>query len=322
MKSKLSVILATPDNFQTIATTIGYLAQQSCKEVIEIVIVAPSKDLEVDDAKLAVFAHYQIVATDITTIGRANATGIRHAKSPIVALAEDHCFPAPDWAEHLIKRHEQPWAVVGPAVSNANPRSIVSWADFFIGYGPWLQPISSQEMTFLPGHNSSYKKDILLEYGSKLDEMMEAETVLHWDLHHQGHRLYLEAAAKTAHTNFSLWSSWLPLQYHNGRLFAGTRIQTMTTSKRFVYIVGSPLIPAVRLLRTVRTTRSAKLLRKLVCCFPALLIGLSLDGLGQMAGYLWGIGNSSQKVREYEFHRKNHITKKDREELFANLYAG
>jgi len=39
---------------------------------------------------------------------------------------------------------------------NANPDSIVSWADFLIGYGPWAAPIARHEPEYLPGHNSSY----------------------------------------------------------------------------------------------------------------------------------------------------------------------
>ena len=47
------------------------------------------------------------------------------------------------------------------------------------------------EVDYLPGHNSSYKRDVLLGYGDRLESMMESETVLHWDLRAKGHRLYL-----------------------------------------------------------------------------------------------------------------------------------
>jgi hypothetical protein len=83
----------------------------------------------------------------------------------------------------------------------------VSWADLFIGYSPWLAPAPSREAEFLPGHNTSYKRAVLLEYGDQLDSMMQAETVLHWVLRSKGHRLFLESTANVAHVNFSLWSS-------------------------------------------------------------------------------------------------------------------
>src|SRR5690606_27239485 len=130
--------------------------------------------------------------------------------APIIALAEDHCFPDPQWAERLLAAHQHFWAAVGPGVRNANPRTAVSWADLFIGYGPWLIPSPSREAEFLPGHNTSYKRKILLDYADQLEKMMEAETLLHWDLREKGHRLYMESAAVVAHTNFSLWASWIP----------------------------------------------------------------------------------------------------------------
>lgn len=286
---------------------------------MEIVIVAPSRKLlGLDESELSVFACYDVVEMGlIQSIGQANTAGIRRATGPIVALAEDHCFPDPDWAENLIAAHRGPWGAVGPAVRNANPRTAVSWADLFIGYGPWLWPTTAREVDFLPGHNSSYKREALLRYGDQLEAMMEAETVLHWDLRAEGYRLYLEPASRVAHTNFSLWSSFIPVQFYNGRLFAGSRTRQMSLLQRGVYVAGSPLIPLVRLLRVAASIRSGRLLRQFWLCLPALIIGLVLDGVGQMIGYTIGTGNAVDEVAGFEFHRILHITEQDRREVFV-----
>jgi len=278
--------------------------------------VAPARaELELgeplDVAKVTV-----VEAGTVGSIGRANALGIRRATAPIVALAEDHSFPDPDWAEHLIRAHAGPWTAVGPAVRNANPRTAVSWADLFIGYGPWLEPVPAGEVEFLPGHNTSYRRETLLALGDRLDPMMETETLLHWELRAAGHRLYLEPAARIAHTNFSRWSSWVPAQYHNGRAFAGARRAGMTLWKRAGYVVGAPLIPLVRLARLARTARGVTLRRRFVRCFPALVIGLGIDGLGQLVGYALGPGSSPRRLARYEFHRARHLTPRDRREVF------
>ena len=174
-------------------------------------------------------------------------------------------------------------------------------------------------MDFLPGHNSSYKRDVLRDYGDRLEELMDSETVLHWDLRSQGHRLYLESAARVSHTNFSLWLSWIPVQYHNGRLFAGTRIRRMSLMARVVYFAGSPLIPVVRLLRITRAKRPHGMSLRLLQCLPALAIGLAVDGLGQMVGYAFGVGAAVDHVARYEFHRSRHITEQDRRRLFEHI---
>jgi hypothetical protein len=315
----LSVILATPAGYGTIRITVSHLRSQTARSSLELVIVAPSKvllDLEVD--QLIEFACYQVVEIKkFQSIGQANAAGIRQAAAPIVALAEDHCFPDSQWAENLIAAHKGPWAAVGPGVRNANPNTAVSWADLFIGYGPWLTPGPSREADFLPGHNTSYKREILLGYGNQLDAMMEAETVLHWDLRGKGHRLHMESTASVAHTNFSLWSSWIPAQFYNGRLFAGARARQKPLSWRIIFALGSPLIPIVRLWRIWTGLPSQDLKVQFLSCLHALMIGLAIDGMGQMVGYALGTGNALDKVAKFEVDRFKHIREQDRLEILG-----
>ncbi len=315
----LSVILATPNGYLTIRKTVSHLRSQTAISSLELVVVAPSQalpDLEVE--QLNDFACYQVVEIQaFQSIGQANAAGIRRATASIIALAEDHCFPDPQWAERLIAAHQGPWAAVGPGVRNANPNTAVSWADLFIGYGPWLTPSHSREAEFLPGHNTSYKREVLMGYADQLDPMMEAETVLHWDLREKGHRLYMESTASVAHTNFSLWTSWIPAQFYNGRLFAGARSRQKTLPWRMVFVLGSPLIPGVRLWRIWTGLFSKELKIRFFASLPALIIGLAIDGVGQMVGYALGTGNALDKVARYEVDRFKHVREQDRVEILG-----
>jgi hypothetical protein len=191
---------------------------------------------------------------------------------------------------------------------NANPDTIVSWADFLVGYGPWAAPVERAERDYLPGHNSSYQRSVLLEYGRALDELMEAETVLMWDLRSKGHRLLLEPAANSAHTNFGLWRSWLAVMFLNGRAFAATRGAHWSAARRFLFAAASPLIPFVRMLRTLgnarRLGKGAGFLLRVV---PTLCVGLTLDAVGQMMGYAAGPGAAHERLAEYEWHRMKHV---------------
>jgi hypothetical protein len=148
--------------------------------------------------------------------------------------------------------------------------------------------------------------------------MMEAETVLHWDLRANGHRLYLEPAARVSHMNFSLWTSWIPSQFLNGRLFAGARARQMSPLKRLGYAVGSPLIPLVRLLRIGSgALRSRELRPRFFQALPALIVGLTVDGAAQFVGYLVGAGDTLDHIGSFEFHRAQRITENDRREVLA-----
>ena len=143
---ELSVILITPDSFETIRRTIGCLTRQSAHDRIELVIIAPtSANIEVDRALVAPLAGVQVVRlASLTPSGPARAAGIRAARAPVVAFGEEHCFPAPPWAQALIDAHRGDYAAVGPAMHNANPETIVSWADLLIGYGPWVAPVATR----------------------------------------------------------------------------------------------------------------------------------------------------------------------------------
>lgn len=315
----LSVILACSDDFSTVARTLRALREQEICSEMELVLVAPlQSSLQIDERQLRGFWSYQVVYTEATSfdsIAQANAAGIRQAQADIVVLAEDHSFPEKGWAEALLDAHRGPWAAVGPAVTNANPETALSWADFWIGYGPWAAPCRSQERDFLPGHNSSYKRSELAYYEARLEEVLQSETVLHFDLRARGRRLYLCGDARTAHVNFSRPGSWIRVQVDNGRVFAGQRCSSWPPWRRWLYALASPLIPWVRGFRILRNSFPKP---GLIRALPWLSLGLALDGLGQMLGYAWGPGNSAQNLVNYEFRRMDHISAADRESIFGD----
>ncbi len=316
----LSAIIATRSTFESIRRTIRCLRAQTIRDQIELLIICPSAaELALDTSAVSGFHSHRVIEVGpIHSIARANAAGVRAATAPVIVLCEDHAFPEPDWAEALVIAHRGPYAAVGPVVHNANPATMVSWADCLIGYGPWLEPIRACEPHHLPGHNSSYKRDILLAYGQRLDEMMEAETVLQWDLRAHGHRLYLDPHARLAHTNFALLGIWTRVQFHAGRMFGATRALGWPIWKRAFYAAASPLIPLVRFKRIWGQARRISAAHRLLPrVLPALAWGLLLDGLGQMAGYATGAGRSRAKIAQYEFDRIRYITEQDRQALSA-----
>jgi hypothetical protein len=317
----LSVVLAATDGYAVIAKTVERLRAQTVAQQMELVVVAPSvAHLNAPAGAFGGFGAWQVVEVgEIRSIGSANAAGVGAARAAVVALAEDHSFPEADWAERILAAHEGPWAVVGPAVRNANPGSAISWADFLIGYGPWAWPCESHEMEFLPGHNSSYKREALSGYGEELERYLEAETVLHWDLRRKGKRLYLDATVRTAHTNYSRWDVWLKVQYLGGRVFAGTRLAGAPGWKRAVFAMASPLIPVVRLARISRMAAGRGLWKQWVYCLPALVVGLTLDGVGQLAGYIGGPADAMARLAPYEFCRVRYINARDRREIFGEI---
>ncbi len=314
----MSIIVITPDGVATVARTLDHLRVQSICRDLEVVLVGPgmTEQAVTSEHTLTFGAVRTVHVEELDSTARARAAGIRAATAPVVVLTEDHSYPEPEWAEALLDAHRAKWAVVGPAVVNANPDSLVSWANLVIEYGDWLDPAPPGEREHLPGHNSAYKRDVLLALGDRLEQFLEAESLLHWHLRQQGHKLYLEPRARTRHLNFSRFPSSLALRYHSGHNFGGMRAAEWPLYKRFAYAVASPLIPLVRLARILRQlSRPGRRVDLVARLLPLLLLLLAVDAGGELTGYLLGPGQASAKIADIDFHRERHLNRWDRERL-------
>lgn len=312
MSPELSVVIATPDRYETIRKTIRHLRTQTVRDRLEVVIVAPSKDsLALDHAELDAFAGFQVVEIGrVDSLGRGNAAGVRAATAPVVALLEDHSRPERGWAEAILAAHQDGWAAVGPVMGNPNPESPLSWADFLLAFATWWIPTPSGETDHLATHNASYKREVLLEYDRDLETLLTAEIVLQWDLCARGHRLYVDSAARVYHVNFERFRSWLPLKLHAGRVFGAVRSRRWTRSKRTVYVLGSPLIPWVGLRHVLRQVRRRQPVGLPLAVYPLMGLGLVASALGETLGYALGMGNADRSLGRYEFHRERHLRKR------------
>ncbi len=284
----LSVILTTRGGWEPVARTLRYLGEQTISERIELVLVLldgapPQGEPPEADGRLA--GHRFVPAPEARSVAEANSAGVRHARAPIVALGEDHAFPEPGWAEALVARHEEPWAVVGPVVRNANPDTIVSWADYVLSYAPFAVGQPGGDVATAPGHNSSYKRAILERQGEDLSGALAAEWVFHMRLREEGERVYLEPRAVIAHVNFSRLRPFVVHAFRGGRSHAATRALSWSAARRLVYSLGCAVLPALRLYRVSRTL--PRELRRLVpaLAIPVALAGLVVDAAGQAVGF-------------------------------------
>jgi hypothetical protein len=315
----LSVILPTCDDYSTIRLTVRALARQTIRDRIELVIVAPVDDPGVNEKEVAAFSSVKVVnGGPLRTSNIARSAGIRVASAPVVALSEDHSFPEPGWAEALVNAHGCGYAVAAPVLRNANPKSMISWANLLLEYYPWLEGAPNAEMSDLPGHNSAYDRELLLSYGERLESVMEVEAVVQREIVEKGHRMLLEPRAKTSHLNFSRLSASIGLRFNAGRSFAGHRTMGWPTRRRAMYVAGGLLIPLVRLARITRMLRLSKEYTWLFPrIFPALFTMLLADGLGELAGYISGPGDAPRFLGTIEFNRVRFMNPSDKAD-----YAG
>ena len=320
----LSVVIYTPTDYEYLRLPLYFLAQQTICDQIELIIVHPaSYVVKTDEALLNCFGTCVIVAVDRPYIDDGRIRGLRQATTPIVAFLEDHVLVKPDWAEKLIRAYEGGYGAVAATMYPANTETLMSWASFFTSFITWLAPNTSRKMTVMPQHNTTYKRAVLDAYSDDetLYTLMLTEWLLHNDLHERGYKMYLDAENATEHINISKAYPLYLEHFAFLRLFAAQRSEHWSLGKRLVYIVGSPLIPAVRLKSIVTSVRDSKadVWGKLLLTMPIILSLLLFAWVGEVTGYLFGAGKSEMIFSDLETGRLRYITAREREALFSRL---
>ena len=314
----MSVVVVSLDSYARIRRTIAALRAQTAKRQLEIVIVAPSRVvLELDQADLQDFLSFQVVEIGpIRSTGGAIAAGFQRAQAPVVAYAEEHSYPLPTWAEALLLAHKQPWGAVGATIVNANPESIISWANLFTDFGQSVDPAVGGVTSHLAWHHGSYKRELLSGYDTEqLKNFLETEGLLHQTLQDRGCQLYLEPTAKSNHVNVSTMLSLIRCEFVGGRLYGAARVRhnNWSMARRLLYILGSPLIPVLRLRRTLREVRRAgqwdTLLPQIL---PGIITALVAHCLGEISGYALGAGDAAWQRVPCELNRCEFLRESDR----------
>jgi hypothetical protein len=320
----MSVVLITPDGLEAIRRTVHHLHNQTARDQIELVIVAPTDPGPgSDEDELDGFASVRLVdAGPFRSAGSAFAAGVRAANGRIVGYAEEHSFPEPGWAAAIIEAHRGSWAAVGGVLENANPGTRTSWAGLLIDFGPEVAPVGGGEASELAGHHTSYKRAVLVRYESDLDDMLEVEWVLQEDLRASGERLFREPRAVSRHLNASRLRSLLVAQLNGGRLFAGNRarLRGWSTVRRLVWVAGSPLMPFVRLARSLPHLRRSKWPGR-ASPIPVIVLGLVTNAAGQMLGYALGPGRAAERRLAIDLDRRGDLNESERAELAATPLA-
>ena len=225
------------------------------RERMEIVFVTTTvEDLQPDEEWLSVFASWKGVPIGrLVSMPAARAAGTRAASCPYIAFTEQHCFPDEGWAQAIVDAFEAHRAdVVGPVLGNANPGLALSRVNLCIEYGHWMAPHRGGLIDHLPGHNSAYRRDLLLALGDGLEAAMESEFAIHIEWRAQGKRLWLEPTARVFHTNITDLLAHCRAACAFQRPWALRRANGWGWPRRVGYALAWPLIAAVRLPRVIQ----------------------------------------------------------------------
>lgn len=294
---RLSVVIAAWNGVASLERCLASLKGQARTQDTEIIVVsnfngtAPGR-LEAE------FPRFQLLRLPPdATVPVLRKTGILHSRGEIVALLEDHCTCGDAWCSEIVRAHDSENPVVGGPVENLSSDRLLDWAVYFYDYGKYMLPARAGQVGSLSGNNVSYRRSTLNEVADSFREGFH-ESVIHPELQHRGHRLYLQPSAVVYHQKSYRLGEAIGQCYHLARGFAGKRVSGASLPRRLAFVLGALVLPVLLPVRIIlRTIGKRRHVRQLLLSLPYLLALLTSWSFGEFCGYFLGEGDSAARWR-------------------------
>jgi hypothetical protein len=300
----LSLILSCSSIERQVRSAIEFMQQTQPVGKVELFIVCWEGN---DFSSLAkgFFSVTNVTFAKTSGLKAGIVRAIRHATADTVVLLEDHTRLEGNWVERLPQIHKEKGAdVVGWTMMPFDRTSGASWSGYFVQYGLWGPGVKEGYCTMLSGHNTSYRRQALVEFDSQLEHYLASETLFQRKLVRQGKKLYMTTEFRLSHAQFLSASISYRAEFWYGWAYADTRRKTNSLGyvRRLLYAFVIPLKVLIRWAHLVRTPRDHAFFPRWVVLrnAPGITIELSASAIGEMCGYLFGTGKSHLKLTEVE----------------------
>ncbi len=294
--SKLSVIIPSVNGLPTIADCLTALGRQQCDFDFEIIVVDRTQD-ETAEYIREHFPRVKLIKlAEPRGIPEMRAIAMAQASGDFLVITEDHCIAPENWLAEIIKAHESGYPVIGGAVENGSPARLIDWAVFLCEYSGFMPPIAAGETEFITGNNTSYQRSVI----EQVDESLKRdywEYFLQAELKRMDVKFLSVPSLVISHKKEFGFFYFLSQRFHYSRSFAAMRKQKLTVAEQISYLFYTPVLPFHLIWRIARNVKRKKRNRKeFFLSLPLLLIFMGSYALGELAGQLFGSGNSLFKV--------------------------
>lgn len=131
--------------------------------------------------------------------GWVRAEAVRAARAPLVAFLEEHAWAYPGWAAGFVSAFEgSAWAAIGAEMHSANDWAGINRYLAILNYPLLLAPVIVRPNNIVH-HNAGYRRDLLLAYGDRLDELFFPEDWLQMQLLADGHQFITSPQVRVFH---------------------------------------------------------------------------------------------------------------------------
>lgn len=212
--------------------------------------------------------------------------GIQAAKAEKVALSTAHCIPEVDWVDRLLAVDMSLLPGIGGIIANDDASDARGWAIYLLRYISFTPPQENRQVTEIAADNAVYRRADIIKYTDLLKKGFW-EPSFHARFRQAGLSLSLDSTMRVIHSNRYTTGQFFRQRLAHGKEFGRTRASELSSFKRLLLIVLSPILPILFLSKIVRGVfQHGKYKLKLLQASPWLLLFLLAWGIGEAQGYL------------------------------------
>ena len=292
----LSVVIASVQPVRNLVACLEILIRQMHGKEVELIVANCCQD----DSLKEIIARYPDIKflhfSERTTLPILWGAGIEKAEGEIIAITESSCRVDGNWISAILKAHESHHPVIGGAVEATECNKLVDWAAYFCEYGQFMYPLREGAVKELPGNNISFKRWVLKK-GQEFVQNGFWKTYWCRTLQENGVQLIMMPSIVVYDKKSYRLIPFLVRRFRHGHCFAGMRTTQISLLQRWCFVVGSPILPFLLLMRTIKAIASKKrYLKEFILSFPVSILAIVSWSFGEFWGYLAGPGDSSAHI--------------------------
>jgi hypothetical protein len=224
---------------------------------------------------------------------------LKQSVGRFVAVTEDHCVPANDWLQNLLRvfHENQTASVVGGCVINGVDDSGLDWATFLCEYSAFMPPVVEGPTDNVPGMNVAYRRSVFDSIPEEILTRGFWETTLHPRLLSEGNTFISANSVRMYHCKKFSLGLFLRQRFIYSRYFAGIRFKKGEFGRRLIASAACVVLPPLLLFRFLRSIRKRNHLGKTIFrATPYLLIFYFVWAFGEVIGYLFGPADALRRI--------------------------
>jgi len=292
----VSVIVFAREARDSIAATLESLAAQAGIDEAEVIVADASSD-GTSELIAGEFPWVRHLRLGPCTMPEGKARAIEASSGALVAVIDAVDQAAPDWLheirEGFASAAEEVQAIGGEVSFDGEPGR-ANGPGYLFEYGAFAPRLEAQRTEGdLPGNNVAYRREVFDETCAELLADGFYKPLFHDKIRSTGGQLRIHPKMRVKHRIRSSLLSFCARRFQYGRCFGSIRLREAPSSRKWLYILFVPLVPALLSVRHFRRawqhpTNRVLLLR----CFPGLLLLCIAWGLGEWLGTWFGAGRS------------------------------